>query len=51
MTLFSLAKNGYGSIAELEQMDTPEFLDLVEFVHISNAIERYQIDRASNGRS
>lgn len=47
MTLFSLAKKGYGSIAELELLDTPEYLDLVEFEQISGAIEHYEYDQAS----
>jgi len=47
MTLFSLSKQGYGSISELEQLDTPEFLDLIEFEQIAGAIERYEINKAS----
>ena len=47
MSLFSLSKQGYGSIAELENMDTPEFLDLIEFEQITGAIERYEINKAS----
>jgi len=47
MTLFSLSKQGYGSILELEQLDTPEFLDLIEFEQIAGAIERYEINKAS----
>jgi hypothetical protein len=44
-TLFHLARRGYGSVAELEQMDTPQFLDLVEFECIQNDIELYQIQQ------
>lgn len=47
MMLFHLAKVGYGNIAELKELDTPEFLDLVEFEQISNAIERHSIAEAS----
>ena len=47
MTLFSLSKQGYGSITELEQLDTPEFFDLIEFEQITGAIERYEINKAS----
>jgi hypothetical protein len=45
-TLFHLARRGYGSIAELELMDTPQFLDLVEFEHIQNDIELYHVQRS-----
>lgn len=41
--IFTLARKGYGSIAELSEMDTPEFLDLVEFERIQQDIEQYKI--------
>lgn len=44
-TIFHLAKRGYGSISEIEQMDTPQFLDLVEFEHIQNDIELYHMQK------
>lgn len=34
MTVCHLASAGYGSIAEIEAMDTPQFLNLVEMEHI-----------------
>lgn len=43
MMLFYLSKQGYGSISELNKLDTTEFLDLVEFEEITNAIENYHI--------
>lgn len=46
MTALSLCKAGYGTKAEIDRMDTDEFLDLVEFHQISNAIERYQVQEA-----
>ena len=46
MMVFYLSKQGYGSIAEIENLDTKEFLDLVEFEHITNAIESYRINEA-----
>ena len=39
--IFYLSKQGYGSILELNKFDTPEFLDLVEFEEITNAIESH----------
>ena len=44
-TMFHLARRGYGSLAELEQMDSPQLLDLVEFEHIQNDIELYHTRR------
>lgn len=53
MTVCTLVKAGFGSVAEIEALDTDEFLDLVEFMQISNAIEQHQIDEAkrANGNS
>jgi hypothetical protein len=33
-TVFALSESGFGSVYELRAMDTPEFLNLVEFVEI-----------------
>jgi hypothetical protein len=44
--LFHLAKAGYGSIRELEAMDTPEFFDLVEFEQIQRQIELYHVQQS-----
>ena len=41
--IFYLSKQGYGSISEISELDTTEFLDLVEFEEITNAIESYHI--------
>ena len=46
MTIMQLCKKGYGSLAELNDLDTPEFLDLVEFESIINDIEQHHIDGA-----
>lgn len=48
MTIFYLAKAGYGSVAELRELDTKEFLDIVEYEQISNAIERHYMEEARN---
>jgi len=46
MTIFQLSRKGYGSLMELRELDTPEFLDLVEFESIINDIEQHHIDEA-----
>lgn len=53
MTVCYLVKQGFGSKKEIEALDTDEFLDLVEFMQISSAIEQHQIDEArrENGNS
>lgn len=50
MAMFYLAKQGYGSVAEVEEWDTPRFLDALEYEEIMNAIERYRIDEARRER-
>ena len=47
----SLARKGYGSVIELNTLDTDAFLDLVEFEQMTSAIERHQYEEASNGHS
>ena len=49
MTIFSLSKMGYGSIKDLNDMDTPDLFDLIEFHKISNAIESHMIEQSKNG--
>lgn len=39
----NLVKAGYGSLAEIQQMDSPEFLDCLEFEEISNQITEYKM--------
>lgn len=51
MTAFMLVSEGVGSKAEVDAMDTDEFLDAVEFIQIRNAIQQHQIDEAKNGNS
>ena len=46
MTIFYLSKQGYGSIAEIGGLDTKELLDLMEFEHITHAIESYKISES-----
>lgn len=42
MTLLSLAKAGYGSLAELSALDTTEYLNIVEFEQMSATIQAYK---------
>lgn len=41
--MFALVKAGYGSLAEIEAMDTPEFLDAIEFEQISADIQAHKM--------
>jgi len=41
MTLMHLAKQGYASLPELWEMDTPEVLDLIEYENIQADIQEY----------
>ena len=44
-----LVKAGIGSLAEVQRLDTREFLDCLEYEEIQNAIEGHLIEEASNG--
>lgn len=48
--MFALVKAGYGSLAEIEAMDTTEFLDAIEFEQITADIQAYKM-RQPHGRS
>jgi len=41
MTIFFLAKKGYGTIAEIETWDTPRFLDVIEYESIIADVEKH----------
>lgn len=41
--MFALVKAGYGSLAEIEAMDTTEFLDAIEFEQISADIQAHKM--------
>ena len=45
MTIMALAKKGYGTLKELNELDTPEFLDLVEYEHICSDIEQHLMEK------
>lgn len=46
MTIFHLSKKGYGSLVELESLDSPKLLNLIEYENIMLDIEKYQIEGA-----
>ncbi len=50
MTLLSLVKAGYGSLAEIEALDTPDFLDLVEFEAMTRDIEAHYVEKVHKRR-
>ena len=45
MTQHALSKIGYGTLKEVKEMDTPEFLDAVEYESIVQDIELYHIQQ------
>lgn len=48
MAVLMLTRRGYGSMAELMQMDTPEIMDAIEFEQMANAIEAHETREAKN---
>lgn len=48
MTVFHLARQGYGSVKEIREWDTPQFLDAVEYEQICSDIELYKIEESRN---
>lgn len=47
MSIFYLAKQGYGSLKEIRELDTDELFDILEYEQIQNRIENYLINKAS----
>jgi len=41
MAMMYLAKQGYGTLAEIRDLDTEDFLNLMEYEAIDNAIGRH----------
>ena len=46
MTIFFLARKGYGTIAEIRGWDTPQFLDAVEYESIIADVENHLMQQA-----
>jgi hypothetical protein len=46
----ALVRHGYGTLDEIRQMDTRDFLDAIEYQEITSAIEQYHINEAQRAR-
>ena len=44
MTYFALCKKGYGSLKELKNLDTDDFLNIVDYENMMNDIETLAYD-------
>lgn len=47
MSMFYLVKQGYGSLADIRELDTEELLDILEYEQIQNRIENYLMNKAN----
>jgi hypothetical protein len=45
-TICHLARKGYGSLVELNALDTPELLDVIEYERIQQDLELYHIQQS-----
>ena len=45
-TIFYLVRCGYGSLQELQQLDTPQLFDIVEYEQIRQDLETYHLDKS-----
>ncbi len=45
---FALVKEGFGSILEVNKLDTDDFLDAIEYLNIQGEIEAYEIKQGEN---
>lgn len=43
-----LVRKGVGSLKEVQDLDTSEFLDCLEYLEIESAIEKHLIEEARN---
>jgi hypothetical protein len=50
MAVVYLSKQGYGTVSQIRDLDTKDFLDLMEYEAIENAIERHLRWKAENNR-
>ena len=46
MQVLNLVKGGFGSFVEIKNLDSPDFLDLLEYFTICNRIELYEFNKA-----
>ena len=45
-----MVRHGYGTLEQIRQMDTRDFLDAIEYQEIASAIEQYRIEEAQRAR-
>lgn len=50
MNVCCLVKAGYGSMREIVELDTPEFLDALEFESMGNAVSSYKMKQAKGNK-
>lgn len=48
--MFALSKAGYGSLAEIEQWDTDQFFDAIEYEQITADIMAHRMENPDGGR-
>jgi len=46
----ALVRHGYGTLDDIRQMDTRDFLDAIEYQEIASAIEKYHMNEAQRAR-
>lgn len=45
MQCCNMVKAGFGTLTDIQALDTPEFLDILEYECISNDIQKYLMDK------
>lgn len=50
MAVLALCKAGYGTVREIEEWDTDQFLDAIEYEQIAADIQAHKMEEARNGR-
>jgi len=50
MVEHALVRYGYGTLDQVRNMDTEDFLDAVEYQEISSSIEQYRMEQAQRER-
>jgi hypothetical protein len=51
MEMLFIVKAGYGSLKEIKELDTPDYLDIIEFERMQSDIQDHIIKEARNGSS
>jgi len=46
MQILGLVKAGFGSYINIKNLDSDDFLDMLEYQYISNKIEEYEYSKA-----